>query len=139
MARSKRYLWHGNLYEALLQLKGLEWDAEGLDSAYPNHRKLHKALTEFHDYIENNRGFIPNYGERWRSGERISTGFVESTVNVVVSKRFAKRQQMQWSKQGAHDVLQARVRVLNEELRDKFAHWYPGFGGHVSEELKLAA
>lgn len=45
----------------------------------------------------------------------------------------------QWSKQGAHDLLQARVRVLNDELRDKFEHWYPGFGGHDSEELKLAA
>jgi hypothetical protein len=32
-------------------------------------------------------GFIPNYGERYRHGERISTGFVESTVNQVVSKR----------------------------------------------------
>ena len=139
LERSKRYLWHGNLYEALLQLKDLEWDAEGLDSTYPTLRKLRKAIEEFHDYIEKNRGFIPNYGERWRSGERISTGFVESTVNVVVSKRFAKKQQMQWSKQGAHVLLQARVRVLNDELRARFAHWYPGFGGQEPEELKLAA
>jgi len=46
-------------------------------------------------YIENNKGFIPNYGERYRAGERISTGFVESTVNQVISKRFCKKQQMQ--------------------------------------------
>ena len=26
----------------------------------------------------------------------------ESTVNAVVSKRFAKRQQMQWTRRGAH-------------------------------------
>ncbi|MGE0681280.1 MAG: ISKra4 family transposase [Candidatus Binatia bacterium] len=139
LERSKWYLWHGNLYEALLNIKDLEWDAEVLESTYPNLRKLHKALVEFHDYIENNRGFIPNYGERWRYGERISTGFVESTVNAVVSKRFAKKQQMQWSKQSAHDLLQARVRVLNDELRAKFEQWYPGFGGPESEELKLAA
>lgn len=139
LERSKRYLWHGNLYEAFLQLKDLEWDAEGLDSTYPTLRKLRKAIEEFHDYIENNRGFIPNYGERWRYGERISTGFVESTVNAVVSKRFAKKQQMQWSKQGAHVLLQARVRVLNDELRARFAHWYPGFGGQEPAELKLAA
>jgi hypothetical protein len=44
-------------------------------------RKPLKAVEEFHTYIERNRAFIPNYGERYRSGERISTGFVESTVN----------------------------------------------------------
>jgi hypothetical protein len=45
-------------------------------------------------YIERSGGFIPNYGERYRNGERISTGFVESAVNQVVSKRMAKKQQM---------------------------------------------
>lgn len=29
---------------------------------------------------------IPNYGERWRYREPISTTFVESTINQVVSK-----------------------------------------------------
>ena len=35
-------------------------------------------------------------------GERVSTAFVESTVNTVVGKRFSKRQQMRRSKPGAH-------------------------------------
>ena len=55
--------------------------------------------------IGNNRHFIPNYGERYRHGEAIATGFVESTVNEVVSRRFCKKQQMQWSKEGAHLVV----------------------------------
>ncbi|MGF7213471.1 hypothetical protein GGE65_008114 [Skermanella aerolata] len=33
---------------------------------------------------------IVNYSERWRKGGRISTAFVESTVNRVISRRFAK-------------------------------------------------
>lgn len=37
------------------------------------------------------------FGERYRQGDRISTAFVESTVNYIVAKRFAQRQQMQWS------------------------------------------
>jgi hypothetical protein len=49
--------------------------------------------------------FIPNYGEPYRQGGRISTGFVESAVNYVVAKRFTKRQQMQWSPKGAHLLL----------------------------------
>ena len=35
-----------------------------------------------------------NYGERFRAGERISSCLAEATVNAVISKRFAKRQQM---------------------------------------------
>jgi hypothetical protein len=53
--------------------------------------------------------FITTY----RNGEAIATGFVASTVNQVVSKRFCKKQQMQWSKSGAHVLLQTRVKTLN--------------------------
>lgn len=60
-------------------------------------------------YIEANAPFIPNYGERWRNADIIASGFVESTVNEVVSKRMVKKQQMQWTKRGAHLLLQART------------------------------
>jgi hypothetical protein len=56
--------------------------------------KLAAGMTEFEIYIRNNREFIPNFGERYRQGERISTAFVESTINQVVSRRFVKKQQM---------------------------------------------
>ena len=75
---------------------------------------------------------IPNYGERWRYGEPISTGFVESTVNVVVGKRFAKRQPMQWSRLGAHRLVQVRTRTLDGTLRETVAAWYPGMAANDS-------
>ena len=77
--------------------------------------------------LENNRGFIPNYGERYRSGERISTSCAESTVNQVVSKTDGEKQQMKWSQPGAHLLLQIRTRVLNGEWEEIFRQWYPGF------------
>jgi len=40
-------------------------------------------------------GHPPHSDERYRAGERIGTGFVESTVHQVISKRFCERQQMQ--------------------------------------------
>src|SRR5262249_41321511 len=73
-------------------------------------------LSALRTYIENNRHLIPNYGRRYHDGEAIATGFVESTVNEVVSKRFCKKQQMQWSKPGAHLLLQTRVKTLNGEV-----------------------
>ncbi len=80
-----------------------------------------KAAAEFTGYIRNNRAIIPNYGERRRYGEPISTAFVESTVNVVVDKRFAKKRQMRWSKVGAHRLVQVRTRTLDGTLRETFA------------------
>ena len=71
-------------------------------------------------------GTLINYGERFRSGERIPSAMAESTVNAVVSKRFAKRQQMQWTRRGAHLLLQTRTRALDGTLRSLFKRWYPG-------------
>jgi hypothetical protein len=67
-----------------------------------------------------------NYGERYRAGERISSAFVEATVNAVISKRFAKKQRMQWTRRGAHLLLQTRTKTLDGSLRLTFEEWYPG-------------
>jgi hypothetical protein len=99
---------------------------------------LVKALAELRTYIGNNRHLIPNYGQRDHQSEAIATGFVESTVNEVVSKRFCKKQQMQWSKEGAHVLLQTRVRTLNGELGAIFKRWYPDMDLEV-EEIPVAA
>jgi hypothetical protein len=69
---------------------------------------------------------IPNYGERYCNGETISTAMAESTVTQVISKRFVKKQQMKWTKRGAHLLLEVRTRVLNGDLRAMFCRWYPG-------------
>jgi len=69
--------------------------------------------------------FIPNYGDRWRNGERIASGFVEATVNQVVARRMVKKQQMRWTPVGAHLLLQVRTRTINGDLRATFQQWYP--------------
>jgi len=152
LERTKHYLWQGNLFRAVETLDDLDdlltfladpdisddkqrghkrrrpMSGESTEaSAGPSVTKLARGLAEFRGYIEANDSFIPNYGERWRQGEPIATGFVESTVNAVVSKRFAKRQQMQWTPKGAHLLLQVRTKVLNGELDDLFRAWYAGF------------
>ncbi len=104
-----------------------------------NKKKLKKAVREFHHYIEANQAFIPNYGDRYRHHETISTAFVESTVNYVVSKRFVKKQQMRWIRHGAHLLLQTRVQVLNGDLRQTFCRWFPCMKTQELTPLKEAA
>jgi len=89
-------------------------------------------------YIGNNRHLLPNYGQRYHSGEVIATSFVASTVHQVVRKRCCKQQQMQWSKQGAHWLLQTRVKTLDGELGAVFTRWYPDMDLEV-EEIPAAA
>ena len=69
----------------------------------------------------------------------ISTAFVESTVNYVMSKRFVKKRQMRWTQRGAHLLLQTRVQVLNDNLRKTFGRWFPGMREEEQAALKKAA
>ena len=95
-------------------------------------------LSELRTSIVHNRPLIPNYGERYHNGEATATGFVESTVHEVVGKRCCKKQQRQRSKQGAHLLLQTRVRTLNGELGAIFKRWYPDMALEA-EEIPVAA
>ncbi|SFU92470.1 hypothetical protein SAMN04488527_1392 [Aliiroseovarius crassostreae] len=133
----KGFLWNGNLHDAQLAIEDLVVDLDEIETDYASIKALRKTAAEFETYIANNREMIPNYAERRRYGERVSTGFVESTVNTVVGKRFGKRQQMRWSKHGAHLMLQTRTRTLDGTLRPKFEQWYPGM--KAAGDDKIAA
>ncbi|MDE0521744.1 MAG: ISKra4 family transposase [Boseongicola sp.] len=126
LSRIKGFLWHGNIRAALPCIDDLAMDLECIETRYPSIKAFCKGVREFQTYIANNAHAIPNYAERHRYGERVSTAFVESTVNTVVGKRFSKKQQMRWSKSGAHLVLQTRTRVLDGTLRTRFQSWHPG-------------
>jgi hypothetical protein len=132
LERIKWFLWHGNAYKALEALRFLEMDLEMFENEDEVTAKLYKHVQEFAIYIHNNRNYIPNYGDRYRYGEMISTAFVESTVNELISKRMVKKQQMRWTKEGAHLLLQTRVKTLDGDLRDKFVEWYPGMEKSVA-------
>ncbi len=120
---------HDCAFRALQRLELLSWDIECFDES-ESKKKLAAKLDEALAYFDKNQGFIVNYGDRYRHGGLISTGFVESAVNQIVSKRFVKKQQMAWTDQNAHDLLQIRTAVLNDELRDKFEQWYPSMAAN---------
>jgi Plasmid pRiA4b ORF-3-like protein len=124
---AKHLIWHGNVAEALDRLHDLLQDLDLIRDHSAAAEKLARGMTEFEVYIRNNQEFIPNFGERYRQGETITTAFVESTINQVVSRRFVKKQQMAWTLRGAHLLLQTRTKVLNNELENVFRRWYPQF------------
>ncbi|QNE41938.1 ISKra4 family transposase (plasmid) [Hymenobacter sp. NBH84] len=141
----KWHLWHGSAERALEKILDLDdllathQDDPLVAKKYSKLKPLARLLADFYTYVEQNSGFIVDYSERQRYGERVSTGFVESAVNQVLAKRMVKRQQMQWTKKGAHLLVQARTKVLNEEWEDCFRQQYPGFRPPPAEPLPMAA
>jgi hypothetical protein len=112
-------------------------DVATLASGYPGLARLVKATAGLATYIANNTAAIADYAERWDHGEIISTAFAD--VDLVVSKRFAKKQQMQWSKKGAHRLLQTRTRTLDGTPRDLFTTWYPAMPANDVQPALFAA
>jgi hypothetical protein len=141
LERVKHFLWHGNTFRALQILADLHDDFEitcASQDADDKQPAFYERLSEFCTYIDRNSEQIPNYGERHRCGEPISTATAEATVNQVISRRMVKKQQMRWSPRGAHLLLQVRTRVLNNDLVGDFARWYPGLAG-PAQPLDVAA
>jgi hypothetical protein len=118
-------LWHGKVKGALEWLRQIEWRMWHFASRYTKFAALARVVHGLQRYLWRNGDLIPNYAARRRSGQAISTAFVESLVNSLLAKRFSKQQSMQWTPEGAHLLLQIRTRTLNRDLAATFRQWYP--------------
>jgi hypothetical protein len=100
-------LWHGQTDRALDQLETMTNEFAKLrETGNLSAARLLHLVNPLLTYVRSNKSAIINYGARYRSGRRIATALAESAVNSLVARRMVKRQQMQWSKRGAHLLLQ---------------------------------
>src|SRR3984885_8657197 len=126
--RAKWRFWNGLFEHGLMGLVHLrQWAAAQCFDHISVLKKLQHALLDVIRYLELNADSMPNYGRRYRAGQRISTGFVESAVNEIVAKRMVKKQQMRWNRRTVQSFLEVRIHVLNGTLEDAFRHWHQGF------------
>ncbi|WP_422823695.1 hypothetical protein [Variovorax rhizosphaerae] len=111
---AKWFAWHGKGGKSVARIKALD-DALMARTGY-EYSTLWWNLQRVSGYIKNNAGTLVNYGARHKRGLAISSSIAESAVNLVVSHRMAKKQQMRWTDEGAHCLAQVRVAALNGEL-----------------------
>jgi hypothetical protein len=52
----------------------------------------------------------------------IATSLAGSAVNPLFARRMVKKQQMRWSRRGAHLMLQVRAAVLNGYFPERLAY-----------------
>ncbi|SOE87209.1 hypothetical protein SAMN05446935_7788 [Burkholderia sp. YR290] len=91
-------------------------------------RKASYSLSNVVTYLDSNAESLIDYRTWQRAGGRISTGFVESSINRIVGRRMCKSQHMRWSRVGAHSVVQLRVALLNQEFHELARRQFPWIG-----------
>jgi len=66
-------------------------------------------------YIENNREHIIDYHSRRLSGHCYTSNLAESSVNSQINSRQKQNQKMQWTRDGAHNILQIRTSLYSKK------------------------
>jgi len=128
LERAKWRFWNGQGRRGLIGLVHLRhWARARCFEHIPVLTKLGHALVDTIRYLELNADSMPNYGKRFRSGSRISTGFAESAVNEIIARRMNKCQQMRWNRHTVQTFLEVRIHVLNRTLEDAFRYWHAEF------------
>jgi hypothetical protein len=138
---SKWKLWHGRSSLCLGRLARLtHW----FDAAHVRDVKgaaaVLRHINDLIEYLHANQLALVNYGQRRYDRQPISTAFVESAVNEILSKRMIKKQQMRWNRWSVQPFLDVRVAVLNKTLAGSFRRLYPDFRpDNENDPVRLAA
>jgi hypothetical protein len=138
---SKWRLWHGRSSACLGRLARLShWFDAGHVRDVKGAVAARRHINDLIEYLDANRLALVNYGRRRHDQLPISTAFVESAVNEILSKRMIKKQQMRWNRWTVQAFLDVRVAVLNKTLAGSFRRLYPDFrSDNESYPERLAA
>lgn len=109
---AKWTLWHGESEEALTKLKLLQDNIT--DDAKQSKIKV------LHDYLKNNLAYLINYDKRDNSGKAYTSQVAESHIDSLINARHKRKRKMQWTREGAHNVLQIRAKMASKEWNDRW-------------------
>ena len=98
--KAKWHLWHGHPITGLMRLEQIRKEVHD--------PKAQEVIDWLINYINNNKQHIVDYFQRHLKDQVICSQTAETTVNNVINAR-QKNQQMRWSRDGAHSVIQIRT------------------------------
>ena len=104
--RIKWKLWHGKVREALTKLALLR------ENSTDDEQRA--KITGLHDYLQRNQAYMINYDERDNAKKPYTSQVAESHVDALINARHKKTRKMQWTREGAHHVLQIRAMIASE-------------------------
>ena len=106
LEKVKWFLWHGRPKDALERLSGLRSKIED--------EKLSSTLQVLYEYLDRNQNYIKNYQKRKAANLPFTSTIAESSVNELINTRQKNNKKMQWTRKGAHDILQIRASVFSK-------------------------
>ena len=112
LERIKWTLWHGKSEEALAKLKMLMLNLKD--------KKKHKKLEELYDYLQRNQAYLVNYEQRKEDQLIYTSQVAESHIESIINARHKKSGKMQWTREGAHKVLQIRGLIASNEWDNRW-------------------
>lgn len=117
-------LWHGDIEVALHRLKEL--------CSVLAEEKQKNRVHDLYHYLNNNKSYIINYSDRKKQGLVFTSQVAESNIESLINKRFKKLNKMQWTREGAHSILQIRSAMISQD-------WLHVWVSAVSQALQIAA
>jgi hypothetical protein len=109
---AKWKLWHGESAEALAKLALLR------DNITDD--KKRSKLVELYNYIESNQTYTVNYQERAQANQTYTSQVAESHIESLINARQKRSKKMQWTREGAHQVLQIRAKMESKEWKQQW-------------------
>jgi hypothetical protein len=108
---AKWKLWHGHADEALTKLALLRDNV--------SEETQRSKLTGLYEYLYRNQAYLVNYDARAQSNKTYTSQVAESHVDALINARHKRTKKMQWTREGAHHVLQIRAMMASEEWESK--------------------
>ncbi|MBV8887493.1 MAG: hypothetical protein JO235_26330 [Chroococcidiopsidaceae cyanobacterium CP_BM_RX_35] len=99
-------LWHGQARKALNELQSLMTVTDA---------KQQQKLAQLSDYLSRNQAYLVNYQQRDKQGKPFTSQVAESQIESMINARHKKSGKMQWTREGAHNVLQIRGKIASNE------------------------
>lgn len=121
---AKWELWHGHVEKALAKLKLL--------SEPPTEQEQQNKIQKLYYYLQENQEYLVNYDQKKQSQQPYTSQVAESHINSLINDRHKKDGKMQWTREGAHQILQIRAMMASQEWEDQWLE-------NVLPALRLAA
>ena len=77
-------------------------------------------LKGLYNYLKRNQDYLVNYDKRKEHKQTFTSQVAESHIESVINARHKKSGKMQWSREGAHNVLQIRGVILSQEWEERW-------------------
>lgn len=106
-------IWNGDSDSALKRLNWLYVDT----ATYNYTDKVHDLFK----YLSNNKKYLVNYADRKKQSLSYTSSIIESTVENIINERHKKKQKAQWSREGAHNVLQLRTSRASKDWDNEWS------------------